>query len=445
MTMLTERAQLFRSVITAFIEERREAKLKGKIDPDELKKFEYEPWLMETARVAKEVQLTTHPVKATFPDAKILEATSPLVLPGDLHIHDEIGSHYVRRNVLDGTGNAPSLRATRFVAEVIVEGRPLIFWILDNDPDLLLALGDNGVDIADLLKKVWRVGEAARSHNGAKQLYWLVGEEPAEDNQYHLLQPLFSSALAHAVHADIQDARFGEVNKIARQARRDSKPHDEPYRDYRNLAVRKLGGTKPQNISQLNSDRGGMNYLLSSLPPHWHDQNRIKVLNVDSVLGSFLWFEDVRELKTALSNFLLSDPEAIKETREKREVLEQALGQQLALFGESIRLSLEPGWTRNPKCRLPLCEQLWLDPERAELPLREAHENEDADFNAALTWGGWLDQVASLFANWLSDQLHKAGLKSIGDVEYKHWAKQALVEADWLVPLQRRAVAGGGA
>ena len=49
---------------------------------------------------------------------------------------------------------------------------------------------------------------------------------------------------------------------------------------YASLAVQELGGTKPQNISQLNSERRGDNYLLASLPPVW------KTVAVQPVHGS---------------------------------------------------------------------------------------------------------------------------------------------------------------
>ena len=39
--------------------------------------------------------------------------------------------------------------------------------------------------------------------------------------------------------------------------------------DYPDLAVQSFGGTKPQNISRLNSLRGGKSYLLRSTPPIW--------------------------------------------------------------------------------------------------------------------------------------------------------------------------------
>lgn len=446
MTTLTKRAQVFRSAITAFIEERRDAKLKGgEEDGDTAGKYEYGVWLADAARRVSQIQAVTHVLKATHPDAR---GSSLHRAPNTLPQHQEIGSHLLGDTFAeDVVGNAAALDVFKFL-KIDVEGRRLLDWIQDGDTDLQMALSTDAETATAWMQafaSLVREEEQPVSHVMAKQLYWLAGQEPADDSQYHLLQPLFSSALAHATHFDIKQSFWDEPNKSARKAKWDKKANDAVFVDYRNVVGRKLGGTKPQNISQLNSERGGVNYLLSSLPPHWHDRNRIKVLKVDSVLKSFLWFDDVKEQVAALSKFLLSDPEPNKETRETRESLEQALGQVLALFGDSIRLSQEPGWTRHPDCCLPLDEKLWLDPERAELPLRDTHESEDADFNAALTWGDWPDQVASRFANWLNAQLHRAGLTTVGDVEYRHWARQALIEADWPVPLQRRAVTGGGA
>jgi CRISPR-associated protein Csy1 len=444
MTELTERAKDFRAAITAFIEERRDAKLKGNDSESEAAgKYEYDVWLADAARRVSQIQAVTHVLKATHPDAR---GSSLHVIPNSLPQHAEIGSHLLGNDFAeDVVGNAAALDVFKFL-KIEVEGKRLLDWMQAADPDLQAALSDD-VETS----KVWmqafssliKQETSSTSHVMAKQLYWLVGEEPATDSEYHLLQPLFSSALAHVVHANIQDARFGEANKTARQARRDKTSHDTIYQDYRDLAIRKLGGTKPQNISQLNSERGGVNYLLSSLPPKWIVSNRIKLLHVDSVLSAFRWFDDVPDLLKALSEFLLSNPDQVKETREKREALEQALGEQLALFGESIRMSQEPGWTRNPACQLPQCEKLWLDPERIELPVRETHQEEDVAFNASFTWGDWPDQVASRFANWLNNYLGDKGLVAVGDAEYRHWAKQAVIgEVNWPIPQQRRATGG---
>lgn len=59
MTALTERAQVFREAITAFIAERREAKLKGNDDEEAAGKYEYAAWLADAARRVGQIQAVT--------------------------------------------------------------------------------------------------------------------------------------------------------------------------------------------------------------------------------------------------------------------------------------------------------------------------------------------------------------------------------------------------
>ncbi|MCD9004942.1 type I-F CRISPR-associated protein Csy1 [Luteimonas sp. XNQY3] len=444
MSDLTERGRAFRNAIAAFIEARREAKLKGKEDDaGTTSRYDYATWLADAARRVGQIQAVTHVLKATHPDAR---GSSLHVAPRSLPPHVEIGSHLLGEDYAeDVVGNAAALDVFKFL-KIEVEGRRLLDWMQAGDADLRSVLHPDA-DIAtgwmEAFGNLVRSDPAPSSHEAAKQVYWLVSDRPSNDTDYHLLQPLFSSSLAHAVHADIQDARFGEANKLARQAFRVKETHEVPYRDYRNLVARKLGGTKPQNISQLNSERGGVNYLLASLPPTWTGESPQNLLHLESVLEKFTYFEGVRPLVRTLADFLQSDPDRNKETRDRREAIEQALGSQLPVFAASIHARLEPGWTRDPDCHLPLCEQLWLDPERIELPPREAHEQEDQDFKAAYDRGDWLDEVAGRFVNWVNSQLREAGMTAVGDAEYKHWARQAIVDAAWPVPMQRRAPVGG--
>jgi CRISPR-associated protein Csy1 len=265
---------------------------------------------------------------------------------------------------------------------------------------------------------------------------------------------MFSSSLAHAVHADIQDARFGEANKEARQARREDKPSDATYRDYRDLVARKLGGTKPQNISQLNSERGGVNYLLPSLPPAAWKPRGMSLLKratvFDDKRSPLLGFGGVRELVRALADFLKRNPDSNMETRKHRETIEQAIGWELATFGTAVRAGQRAGWTRDEDCKLPLCERLWLDPDRAELPVRNdsGHphwKDEDIEFKDAYERGDWADEVAGRFGLWLNHQLRERDgdvLVSLGEAEMRHFAKQAILEVAWPVPMRRRAKEG---
>ncbi|MEB1529554.1 type I-F CRISPR-associated protein Csy1 [Xanthomonas sp. WHRI 7945] len=451
MKELTDRGKNFRSAIATFIDTRREAKLKGKDDgADTASKYEYGIWLADAARRVGQIQAVTHVLKATHPDAR---GSSLHVAPAALPRHVEIGSHVLGDDYAeDVVGNAAALDVFKFL-KLDIEGRRLLDWMQAGDDDLRDALNADAAVATDWMRafgSLVRSDPQPSSDEAAKQVYWLAGEEPADDTQYHLLQPLFSSSLTHAVHAEIREARFGEDNKAARQAYRDKQPFDEIYRDYRHLVARKLGGTKPQNISQLNSDRGGVNYLLASLPPRWTQERPRSLLDLDSALERFAWFEGVRQLIKTLSDFLLTNPPKNDAIRKTREAIEQALGLQLAYFASTIHARFEPGWTRDPNCQLPLCERLWLDPARIDLPDREdpqrpEWQQDDRDFREAYDFGDWPDEIAGRFANWLNDQLREARIAGLGDDQFQHWAAQAIVDAAWPVPMRRRASAGGAA
>lgn len=442
---MNERSRRFREVISAFIDERWETKLKGVKEEkraDTLAKYEYPVWLADAARRVAQIQAVTHVLKATHPDAR---GTSLHVLSDHLPAHNEVGSHSLEQSADDVVGNAAALDVYKFL-KLEVDGRPLLDWFQSDDEDLLAALSEStetAKEWAEAFKGLIRTPDQLRSHQMAKQLYWCVTDEPADDTGFHLLQPLFSSSFAHAVHQEIQNVRFGEDNKEARQARRDNKPHEMPYRNYHELAVRKLGGTKPQNISQLNSERGGVNYLLASFPPRWNRNRPKQFLFIDSALTRFRYYEGVVELLDELLTLLKSDPDSVMETRIKREGIERALGQSLAAFGLEVKETFEPGWSRDENCKLPLCEQLWLDSERTKLSIRESHAEADRAFIEAYEWKGWPDEVAHRFGNWLNAILRDQDLP-VSEVEHAHWAKQAIVEADWPAAMQRRAVTSEG-
>ncbi|MBE0689389.1 MAG: type I-F CRISPR-associated protein Csy1, partial [Anaerolineae bacterium] len=390
------------------------------------------------------IQAVTHVLKATHPDAR---GSSLHVAPRSLPRHEEIGSHLLGEDFAeDVVGNAAALDVFKFL-KTEVEGRRLLDWMQVGDADLKSALSDDedtATAWVSAFASLVRPGVEPTTHPMAKQVYWLVGDDPLDDARYHLLQPMFSSSLMHAVHADIQEARFGDANKEARQAFRDRRAHDAPCYDYRNLVTRKLGGTKPQNISQLNSERGGVNYLLASLPPPAWKPSGTQVLRQESVFDGLIWFGDMRELVQTLIDFLEDDPAPTMDTRRSRETIEQAIGREMAMFGAAVRGRYEAGWTRDPECRLLRCEQLWLDPDRIDLPVRNEPEHpqrreDDEDFNTTYHYGNWADEVAERFGNWLNDQLHRAGLVAVSLPERNHWARQAIIDVAWPVPMQRRA------
>lgn len=445
------RSERFRSAIAAFIDGRREAKLKGKEDEaGTASKYDYETWLADAARRVGQIQAVTHVLKATHPDAR---GSSLHVDPAGLPAHREVGSHLLGTGFAeDVVGNAAALDVFKLL-KLEVDGRRLLDWMQDGDDDLRAALHADA-EVASrwmgAFRTLVRRDAQPSSHEAAKQVYWLVGEEPEDDRHYHLLQPLFSSSLAHTVHEDIREARFGERNTQARQAFRAKQAFDGDYRDYRSLVARKLGGTKPQNISQLNSERGGINYLLASLPPRWNRERPRTLLRLGSAMERFAYFEDVPKLIKALADFLATDPPKNDHTEWTRRAMEDELVNKLVLFAAETAMRFEPGWSRDPHCELPQSQQLWLDPERVALPVRvdpkhPEWEQQDLEFRATYHYGDWQNEVAGQFATWVNDRLRDAGIVGLGDDQWQHWASIAIVDAAWPVPMRRRAPKEGAA
>lgn len=417
------RTEQFRSAIRHFIDERKETKLKGKDDPEVAARYEYGVWIESAAERIRQIQAVTHVAKATHPDSR---ASNPMVRPTRFSGRVGVGSHCLQAVEPDVVGNAAALDVYKFLS-IVVDGHPLFHWAETGDADLAAALHTDpaaGMQRLQAFRNLSATQDAAQTDQFGKQVYWLTVPDAADDSSFHLVQPLFSSPLMQAIHQDIQNARFGEANKLARQVWRDRKASDATYIEYRDLAQRKLGGTKPQNISQQNSERHGTNYLLSTAPPQWKSPT-IPMLRKDADLWrAFHYFRSVRSLLDELAAFLLTNPPPNRHTRNRRDGLVQAIGAWLPEFMEVVRAILKPGWTQEEECELTSCLKLWLEPSFDPV---------------AYDWGDWPDQVASLFSLWLISQLRERKIIGLGDPEYLYLARQAVIEAAWPVPMQRRA------
>lgn len=439
MTSPIDREAAFRNTIEHFLKERLDAKL-DKLQADDPKCAELiaqhtrETWLADAARRVTQIQIVTHTLKPIHPDAR---GTNLFCTPQELPAHMEVGSHVLdQRFSSDVVGNAAALDVFKLL-KLEVGGRPLLAWMQEGDPDLLAALSDDTDQANEWLDAFTGItaprSAMPSSHALAKQLYWLAGEDPADDSQYHLLAPLYSSALAHAVFQTINEDRFGEAGKLARQARREQRDHDTGYRDYPDLAVQKFGGTKPQNISQLNSERGGNNYLLASRPPKWKTLAVKAPLHTDSVFPRFARIPEVRQTIRILREFLESDPPPNKETRNRRDALLDRLIDELIDFAHPLQATLPAGWTRDAGCRLAEAERLWLDPRRAE-----ADDETDADFHAVWQHMDWPAEVGRRFGNWLNHELGQA--LPLGDIDARHWRDELLLNTEWADALLRLRV-----
>jgi CRISPR-associated protein Csy1 len=419
------RSVALRAVIETFLSERLEAKLKPLADDDpqrhKLKaQFRREAWVADAARRAGQIQMVTHVLKAGHPAA---QGSSLYAQPESLPDHGLVSSQCLGGAFdADVVGNAAALDIVQFL-RLAFEGRSLLALMAEGDTDLAAAMAGDPALARPWMEAFVSIRQAdatTTSHTLAKQVYWLVGDDALKDDGYHLLAPLYASSLAQRVHERITADRFSEAAKATRQARWNETFSEAETHDYPNLAVQKLGGTKPQNISKLNSERRGVNYLLASLPPLWTRRDVRWHLRTDSVLRGFARKAGVRATLTTLQRFLQSDPPANLATRQR---VNQLAGQVVDEFVEleSQAWVLEPGWSADAACQLNLTERFWLDGRRALT---------DDAFRLQREQSPWPAELAHRFASWFNaalDPLHRSALM-FDDGSFGHWQQLLLQE-----------------
>ena len=407
-------APRIRALIDGFLQERLKTRLDACKDDDKrqalLDSHQPETWIADAAHRVGQIQQVTHGLKYTHPDARGTNLSSQ----GNPAAGDAwVGTHTLNGNgVPDVVGNAAALDVHKFLC-LDLDGKTLLARAIDADPALAAVLTDDAQQAQNWMAAFAGLaspqGEPS-SHTLAKQVYW-----PLADGQYHLLSPLFPSSLVHRVWSTIREDRFSDSAKAAREARRHQQPHPHGFREYPDFAIQKFGGTKPQNISQLNSERYGENYLLASLPPSWHSDPVRPPLKVETVFAH--WFgrrPRVYKLTKILGKFLTGVQDVNRNNRHIRATraeLVDLIRDELVQFAAELH-DLTPGWSSHADCRLNLDERYWLDPRRSL---------EDEAFAAGRAASEWRDAICGRFGNWLNARLN-TDRTPMGDPEHQEWS-----------------------
>jgi CRISPR-associated protein Csy1 len=405
-----------KSAITIFDEELE--KLKNKYEEKKqsvIDGYQLEVWLDDAAKRVAQLTLVTHAVKYQNPDAK---GSSLYAAEEESTDSFWVSTASLRHPANDVVGNAAALDVYKFL-HISHQEETILSRIFRNDEALHSAL-----PASDEKKDRWfQEFRAIKSpkippttHTLAKQLYFPVG-----DGKYHLLAPLFPTVLANEVYRQVQN-RFDDITKEARKAKKESKSYPHGYRDYPNLAVQNFGGTKPQNISQLNSERRGQAFLLPSLPPSWNSAAVRVPFCVESVFPK-IFAGRVKRLTNELKNFFVKvqDRESNAGIRQTRAELVRKIVDELLQYSSEIQ-GLLPGWSTKPECHLQQAEVFWLDPDRADDEWQRQRDAID-----------WEWQISHEFANWLNATLQTDRLR-FGDDERLEWKKLLQKELAWLTP-----------
>ncbi|MCY0964509.1 type I-F CRISPR-associated protein Csy1 [Parathalassolituus penaei] len=373
-----------------------------------LDSFKPDAWLTDAASRAKQISLVSHAIKYTHSDAK---GTSLMLVADKISASGYLSSCSLDALKADVVGNAAALDVANLLL-LESDGVRLLDMISKDDVAALQAFGSTEQQAGWLqgFKEALKVLDPA-SHTLAKQLYFPV---PESESGYHLLAPLAASSLNHAVYQQIQHSRFSDEAKAARDARRKDLYWHEGTCDYLSLAIQTFGGTKPQNISLLNSQRRGRSYLFNAQPPVW------KTLDKPPKSIEDFWFKYRRHIRAQvrdLKGFLeWADVQQLNNIhiREKRAEMVSALVDEFYQYSARIQL-MSPGWSAEAFGVKP--EACWLDPGRT-----------DDDFLCEREGKGWCKPLALTFGRVLSKAMETKKL-SMTDAETAHFKQQIQREA----------------
>lgn len=379
-------------------------------------KYRFDDWIEDAAtRMAKQLKFGTHISKGVHSEAKgdNVNFQTDRTLPTGL-----VGSQTITSQLLDANGNAAALPlAAFFDLEVEHSGTKLRTLIMQDSPALTGVFADDEVRSAEYqaLFKNALVSDLIKptTHERNKQLLFPVGTA-----QYHCIVPLYPSVFTHELYQRIIQLRFSEANKTARENRFKKNVEQQAYLSIPSTAVTILGGTKPQNVSQLMSKQGGRNYLLPSLPPHFKQKHQFSIGHNTSTIFSKNLTYLCRGPLQQLFKIVRTDYNNVHIRKARKVCLDNIL-LLLIRAARDIQLNRAAGWSKEAN-KLNHAEKLWLDPNRTLLDDEEA-------FKAARENGDWRDEVTQRFADWLQGVLKKefSHIKQdFADAEHREWRRE---------------------
>ncbi|RJT47045.1 type I-F CRISPR-associated protein Csy1 [Rahnella woolbedingensis] len=369
-------------------------------------KYDVRTWLTDAAARAGQISLVTHAVKYFHGDAK----GSSIYSAVKSHEAAYLSTTTLHSPSIDAVGNSAALDVAKLL-QTEHEGDSLLASLKRGDFSALAALAENEAQLAQWMSGFMQAlsDKSLSTHQFAKQLYFPV----SDTGDYHLLSPLYSSSLAHALYQRISHSRYSEASVAARKARREGLWHPEAVQYFPDLAVQNMGGTKPQNISYLNSTRGGKNHLLRCAPPQWQQSLKPPVAHKTFLTAVS---SKVTRVVTDLRRYLHSvyNLENTMEIRQQRaEYVDELIGMIFSYAAEIQSLTTLQGWSLDEDCLLKTAHQLWLDPLR---------QHTDPDFKLHRERGEWISEIAEDFAHWLNTRLNKDEKLNMGAVEFRDWS-----------------------
>lgn len=390
---------------------------------DEIKqKFERTHWLdLAVNSMAKQLKFGTHISKGIHPDAK---GDNVNFIPKQQRPNTLVGTHSLANPALDANGNAAALPLASFFDFDVAEGVKVRDLILADNEQFIASLSDDKETASDYHARFKQVLQSTMenptTHERNKQMLWVTNDDTAnhlDELQYINIIPLYPSALSYEVYLKINQLRYSDENKKALENRFKPNAKHTPYVSMKDLATVQLGGSKPQNISQLMSRQGGRNYLLPSLPPKMAQSREFALSKfVENFFHSkTLKYHIHDDFEYVIQ--VVKDARKIKDVRDKRKDAIDRMLHTIFAIAHTLQ-EKSAGWSKD--YALSLSQKVWLDPYRADLDGEE-------EFAQYKSQNEWQKEILDDFASWFNNELREQfqNLKyDIADAEFIEWKRE---------------------
>ncbi|KPH94701.1 hypothetical protein AMS58_10635 [Pseudoalteromonas porphyrae] len=376
-------------------------------------------WLTNYSVKAKDISFATHVGKLTHSSSK----SSSI-----LDVSDEKKEDYLTTNTLHNieidtaSSNAASLPIAD-ILKITVDGISVLDCLKKNDKSLFENLTDNEVLInewCEQLKQAYDSSEK-QSYFLSKQTYF-----PVESKQYHLLLPLTSSSLVHALHLEHKKYWDEEQEKV-RSQRYSKKYMPKMSCSYPNKAYIHVTGSNHSNASSLNGKRGGRISLLPAMPPQWQSTipSYINKTDVFDRTLSFVLKVEMNDLKKYLL-LIKNKSLSISEPKRNATVINKlrAISGNFFNYIEQINLHTSmKNWT--VETRLPIEQQLLFEYFRDDDKAITVKQNKQ-----------WMEVLSKSYGRWLNNQLKDKDKLPLTLIHEAVWADAFLIELREFVATQ---------
>ena len=393
-----------------FLNERKELwlkdRLKKAVDETEVnqltqqanEKFSLQAWIVDAAKRGTQLSMVSHPSKFSHPSAKTSSIIAQAGAAHDGYLRTG-NIHYP----LDVFGNAAAMDVYKFLS-ITLSNNLTVLENLEQKNDLIKKILNHSSFNFEILReeflKIKSSDLSSKTDHLVKQVYF-----PIQNNEYHLLSLLTASGIITSLKKRLDELRFSDATKLAKENRRKNEIDPVGYADIYDLTVTAYGGTQPQNVSVLNSQNAGRAYLLPSTPPKL-EKRSIRLPSTD-FFSQTLYRNNYKESFSELHKLMRLDINNISIRNAIKNIIQFVIDQ-ILLYAFKIRSHYEQGWSdQDYYIGLPKVQRIWLD----DLYQEYRENNND-----------WRDEIAVAIGRWIIFSYEKTIEKAykLGDGELSH-------------------------